>query len=93
MPKSTPFSSRFPTSLTLKLLSRVILEIVDKGFTTRLSITMYVTTPFTYPPSLEDPGLFELGGSTKFSSRLMKFWQEGQIALLLADTYEIQSVL
>jgi len=40
MPKSTTFSSTALTSLTLNLVSKVIEEMVDMGFTSSLSITM-----------------------------------------------------
>ena len=54
MPILIVFSSRAPTSLTLNLLSKAILEIVDIGSTIRSSMTIYVTTPFTKPPSASD---------------------------------------
>jgi hypothetical protein len=47
----TIFSWRKLTSFTLKVLRRVMLEMVDMGSTVKSSITIYVTTPLTYPVS------------------------------------------
>ncbi|GER44564.1 S-locus lectin protein kinase family protein [Striga asiatica] len=68
IPKFTTFSFKAPTSLILNLLSRVILEIVDIGDTAKSSITIYVTTPFTNPPSAPDDTLCTTGGPTYCNS-------------------------
>ena len=88
MPNSTTFSSRVPISLTLNLSRRLIIAVLDNGSTTRSSITMYVTTPSTYPPSvwpLEKYGLFELGVPLYFNTQSVNLPWMLQIVLVSSD--------
>ncbi|GER43631.1 diacylglycerol O-acyltransferase 1, partial [Striga asiatica] len=70
----TSFSSKAPTSLMLSLFNKVMLEIADIGMTTKSSITIYVTTPFTNPPSLP------AGGPTYCRACPIFWWQPGHVA-------------
>ena len=89
MPNSTTCSSRAPICLTLNLLSRVILEIVDMGFTSKSSIIMYVNHSFHVPSTTrEEPVFVALGGSTKLTSFLIEASHEGHFVLESSATYE-----